>query len=51
VLDLLESLGLEIQEAFDGLVYRELIDPHGMHLELPVFVVVGRKSANPGKGS
>ena len=43
MLSLLESLGLSIEIAFDGLVYRELMDPHGMYLELPVLVAKGRK--------
>jgi len=38
ILDLLQKSDLHIEEAFDGLVYRELLDPHGTHLELPVLV-------------
>lgn len=41
--EFLEEYGLEIVEAFDGLVYRELMDPHGTHLELPVLVLRGER--------
>lgn len=39
VIHLLQQRGMIIDEAFDGLVYRERMDPHGTHLELPVQVV------------
>lgn len=35
---LIKKHQLIIEEAFDGLVYRENLDPHGGHLELPVLV-------------
>jgi SAM-dependent methyltransferase len=34
----LQNMGFDVLEAFDGLVYRELYDPHGTFLELPVQV-------------
>lgn len=43
ILKTFEKSGIAIEDVFDGLVYRELLDPHGMHLELPVFVLRGRK--------
>jgi len=36
---LIKKHQLVVEEAFDGLVYRENLDPHGGHLELPVLVV------------
>lgn len=36
VLDVFEKNGLKLLDVFDGLVYRELLDLHGTHMELPV---------------
>lgn len=47
----LESMDYEIEIAFDGLKYREMIDPFGAALELPVAVISGRRSGeNSGRG-
>lgn len=43
ILKQLENFGLSVETAFDGLAYRELMDPHGMYLELPVLVAKGKK--------
>ncbi len=44
ILEIFEANGLKILEAFDGLIYRELLDPHGTHMELPVLYVRCRKN-------
>ena len=36
-------MGLTVEVAFDGLLYRECLDPFGTTLELPVQVCVARK--------
>jgi len=36
ILEIFESNNLRLLDVFDGLIYRELLDPHGTHLELPV---------------
>ena len=45
IIDLLTSCGLSVDLVFDGLVYRELLDPHGAIMELPVLVLRANKIA------
>ena len=44
VLEIFESNGLKLLDVFDGVVYRELLDPHGTHLELPVLYARCKKN-------
>lgn len=49
LLDGLEGEGLVVDVAFSGLPYRELLDPNGTHVELPVTVVAARRPSRPAE--